>query len=404
MMEKYFYKARDINGNVSEGFFEGEEEEVLKFLDSQGLVPVHLSKSAPLLNIKHIERKLTSITKKELILFTSQLATMLRAGLSITRSLRAISVQTRNKRFRKALEDIENSLEKGRTFYNSLSLYPEYFDNIYIATVQIGEISGNLPSILFKIAENLEKEEELRLKIKNATLYPKIVITAIFIAVIVLIVFVIPRFAALYKGFKVDLPLPTKILIGISGFFSKYWMFIALAFMGVILVYMYLKNTRSGKQIYDPFLLKIPIIGDIVIKIIMTRFSRFFSMLFSSGVVITQILDLLGKVMDNVVFEKKLKEIKNHILNGMGFGEAVAQTGIFTPLTLEMINVGEETGALDEMLKRVSEFYESELDYTIKNLTTLIEPILLVFIFGMVLFLALSVFLPMWDMVKFVGK
>ncbi len=403
-MDKFFYRARDRNGNISEGYFEGMEDEVLRFLDSQGLIPVRLSKSAPLLDIRQIVRKFTHITRRELILFTTQLATMLKAGLSITRALKAIAVQTKNKRFRTALEDIESSLEKGRTFYNSLSFYPEYFDNIYVATVQIGEISGNLPDILFKIAENLEKEEDLRQKIKNATLYPKIVIGAIFVAVMVLIIFVIPRFAALYKGFRTELPLPTRILIGISGFFSKYWMLFALVLMGIVAFYLFLKNTRSGRRIYDPLILKIPIIGEIVVKIIMARFSRFFSLLFSSGVVITEILNLLSRVLDNVVFEKKLEEIKNNILGGAGLGDAIARTGIFTSLTLEMINVGEETGALDEMLKRVSEFYEGELDYTIKNLTTLIEPILLVFIFGMVLFLALSVFLPMWDMVKFVGK
>lgn len=403
-MPKFLYKARDKSGKVFQGYFEGEvEDDVLNFIDSQGLIPISISTSS-FFNINELSKKFSHITKKELILFSTQLGTMLKAGLPLTRSLRAIMAQIKNKRFRSALEEIIDAIEKGRTFYNSLALFPEFFDEIYIATVQIGEISGNLPDILFKLAENLEKEEDLRLKIKNATLYPKMVIGAIFVAIVILIVFVIPKFANLYKGFKTELPLPTRILIGISSFFSKYWYFVIIILTALFITYLLLKNTKQGRKIYDPFILKIPIIGEIVVKIIMVRFSRFFSLLFSSGVVITNILDLLQKVMGNLVYEKRILNIKNDILAGQSFGDAISRTGIFTPLTLEMIRVGEETGSLDEMLKKVSEFYESELDYTIKNLTSLIEPILLIFIFGMVLFLALSVFLPMWDMVKFVGK
>lgn len=404
-MPKYIYKATDRSGKIFEGYFDGEyEDDVLKFINSQGLIPISVRESSSIINIKDLSKKFTTISKRELILFSTQLATMLKARLPITRSLRAIVIQTRNKRFRAALEDIVSLIEKGRTFYNSLALYPEFFDDIYIATVQIGEISGNLSEILFKLAESLEKEEDLKQKIKNATLYPKMVIGAIILAVIILITFVIPKFANLYRGFNTELPLPTRILIAISDFFTKYWYLLLFIAFGLIIIYLLLKNTRKGREIYDPLLMRIPIIGEIVIKIIMARFSRFFSLLFSSGVVVTNILDLMQKVMGNVVFEKKISNIKTDILGGISLGEAIGRTGIFTPLTLEMINIGEETGSLDEMLKKVSEFYESELDHTIKNLTTLIEPVLLIFIFAMVLFLALSVFLPMWDMVKFVGK
>ncbi|MCX7991753.1 MAG: type II secretion system F family protein [Proteobacteria bacterium] len=403
-MPKFFYKAIDKSGKVFQGYFDGDlEDDVLSFIDSQGLIPISVNPASSI-NLKDLTSKFNRIAKKELVLFSTQLGTMLRAGLPLTRSLRAIMAQVKNKKFKLALEEITNAIERGRTFYNSLALFPEFFDEIYVATIQIGEISGNLPDILFKLAENLEKEEDLRSKIKNATLYPKMVIGAIVIAIIILIAFVIPRFADLYRGFKTELPLPTRILIALSGYFATYWYVLVLIFSGLVILYLLLKNTKRGREIYDPLILKIPIIGDISVKIIMVRFSRFFSLLFSSGVVVTNILDLLQKVMGNVLYEKKISNIKNDILSGQSLGEAISRTGIFTPLTLEMINVGEETGSLDEMLKKVSEFYESELDYTIKNLTSMIEPILLIFIFAMVLFLALSVFLPMWDMVKFVGK
>lgn len=400
-MPRFFYKARDKSGKVFKSFLEAERrEDVLGFLDTQGLIPIQIAlKSA--FSFDFLVDKFTSISKAELVLFSTQLATMLKAGLPITRSLKAITTQVKNKKFKAALVDIEELIEKGRTFYNALSQYPQYFDEVYIASVQIGEISGNMPEILNKLAEHIDKDLTLKQKIKNATLYPKLVFGAIIAAVIILITFVIPRFAAIYKGFKTELPLPTKMLIAGSDIFARYWpLFLAAAVLTYGL-YLFLKLTPRGRKIYDPAVLKLPIIGDIVLKMIMVRFARFFSLLFSSGVVITNILDLLLKVMGNVVFEEKLKQVKADILVGRSLGQAVGDTGFFTPLVLEMINVGEETGSLDEMLKKVSDFYENELDYTIKNLTTLLEPVMLVGIFGMVLFLALSVFLPMWDMVKF---
>ncbi len=400
-MAKFFYRARDVSGKVYENYLEASsKEDVLRILDNEGLIPVEV-KASSALSVKTIRDRFFTVSKTEIILFSTQLATMLKAGLPITRSLRAIKTQIKNKKFQDAVDEIVQSIEKGRTFYNALSKYPQIFDEIYIATVQIGEVSGNLAEILFRLAENIEKDESVKQKIKNATLYPKLVVAAILVAVIILITFVIPKFAALYQGFKTELPLPTRILIGVSNAFQTNWHIVMFVFGGLYAFFMYLKHTPSGRNIYDPLILKLPVIGELALKIIMVRFSRFFSLLFSSGVVITNILDLIEKTLGNVVFKRKVKAIKQDILAGVSLGEAVSRTGFFTPLVQEMINVGEETGSLDDMLKKVSDFYENELDYTIKNLTTLIEPILLVFIFGMVLFLALSVFLPMWDMIKF---
>lgn len=401
-MAKFLYKARDRAGKLVESFIDAPfKEDVFKIIDNEGLIPISV-KEATAFSLENIFRRFNKVSKTELILFTTQLATMLKAGLPITRALRAIMTQVKNKKFKEAIQNIVDSIEKGRTFYNALSLYPEFFDKIYVATVEIGEVSGNLSEILFKISENIEKDESVRQKIKNATLYPKLVLGAIFAAVMILLTFVIPRFAALYKGFRTELPLPTKILIGLATFTVNNWIYILLVFFCFVAFFLYLKHTSSGRKIYDPLILKIPIVGELVLKLIMARFSRFFSLLFSSGVVITNILDLIENTLNNVVFQEKIKKIKADVLAGVSLGEAVGKTGFFTSLVQEMVSVGEETGALDEMLQKVSDFYENELDYTIKNLTTLIEPIMLVVIFGMVLFLALSVFLPMWDMVKFV--
>jgi len=400
---RYFLKATDSEGKIVKKVLEAESlEEIIHIANVQGLIPIDISEEREGFKFSFVKDFFYTFSKTELILFTTQLATMLKAGLPITRALRAISLQVDNQKFAKALDDIRISVEKGRTFYNSLSMYPKYFDNVYVATVRIGEVSGNLSEILFKLAEHIEKDEEVKQKIKNATLYPKIVFLAIVAAIIILITFVIPKFAELYRSFRTELPLPTKILIAISDFFVKKWYIPGLLVVALIILYFYLTRTKSGKKIFHPILLKLPIFGMITKKIIMVRFSRFFSLLFSSGIVLTNILDLLKNIIDNVIFVEKLDIIKENVISGASLSQSVERTDFFTPLVQEMIAVGEETGGLDEMLKKVADFYENELDFTIKRLTTLLEPFMLIVIFGMVLFLALSVFLPMWDMVKFV--
>lgn len=402
-MPRYFLKATDSEGKIVKKVLEAESlEEIIHITNVQGLIPIDISEEREGFKFSFVKDFFYTFSKTELILFTTQLATMLKAGLPITRALRAISLQVDNQKFAKALDDIRISVEKGRTFYNSLSMYPKYFDNVYVATVRIGEVSGNLSEILFKLAEHIEKDEEVKQKIKNATLYPKIVFMAIVAAIIILITFVIPKFAELYRSFRTELPLPTKILIAISDFFVKKWYIPGFIVITLIILYFYLTRTKSGKKIFHPILLKLPVFGMITKKIIMVRFSRFFSLLFSSGIVLTNILDLLKNIIDNVIFVEKLDIIKENVISGASLSQSVERTDFFTPLVQEMIAVGEETGGLDEMLKKVADFYENELDFTIKRLTTLLEPFMLIVIFGMVLFLALSVFLPMWDMVKFV--
>ncbi len=402
-MPKFFLKAKDTEGKTVKKMIEAESlDEIIQIANIQGLIPIDIREQKETLNFNFISDFFYTFSKTDLILFTTQLATMLKAGLPITRALRAISQQVENKKFAKALDDIRMSIEKGRTFYNALSLYPNYFDDVYIATVRIGEVSGNLAEILFKLAEHIEKDEEVKQKIKNATLYPKIVFLAIITAIVILITFVIPKFAALYKSFRTELPLPTRILIAISDFFVQKWFVLVFLGLTIAVLYLYLTRTESGKKIFHPLLLKLHILGMVTKKIIMVRFSRFFSLLFSSGIVLTNILDLLKNIIDNVIFVEKLNIIKENVISGASLSQSVERTNFFTPLVQEMIAVGEETGGLDEMLKKVADFYENELDFTIKRLTTLLEPFMLIIIFGMVLFLALSVFLPMWDMVKFV--
>ncbi len=401
-MPKFLLKATNKKGEIVTKTLEAESfDEVVQICNIQGLIPIDV-KAKKEINFDFLNKIFFPFSKTDLILFTTQLATMLKAGLPITRAIRAISTQQENKKFALALEDIRSSIEKGRTFYNSLSMYPQFFDEVYIATVRIGEVSGNLSEILFKLSEHIEKDEEVRQKIKNATLYPKIVVGAIITAIVILISFVIPKFAQLYKSFRTELPWPTKMLIAISDFFINNWYVIFIFGMFVFFLYFYLTKTHSGKKILHPLLLKLPVFGTLIRKMVMVRFSRFFSLLFSSGIVITTILDLLKNTIDNVVFVEKLSIIKENIVTGASLSQSVEKTGFFTPLVQEMIAVGEETGSLDEMLKKVADFYENDLDFTIKRLTTLLEPAMLVVIFGMVLFLALSVFLPMWDMVKFV--
>jgi len=261
-----------------------------------------------------------------------------------------------------------------------------------------------LDNILDRLAAIKEKIQEINSKVKSATLYPKIVVGAIFAAIAILMTFVIPQFAKLYSGFKVPLPLPTKILIAASNFFSSYWYLLAVAVIAPFLIFRLYTKTEAGRYNWDRFKLKIPIFGPFSQKATMSRFARIFGALYRSGLPILQSLDIMSRVVDNKVISKAIKDIEGDIRAGKSLSEMMEKSRLFPPMVVQMVRVGEETGALDEMLDKVALYYDQEVEYTIRNLTTTLEPILLAFIFGMVLFLALAIFLPMWDIVKFVRR
>jgi MSHA biogenesis protein MshG len=321
-----------------------------------------------------------------------------RSGVPMMRSLQGLIESSQNPSLQEALRGVIENLEAGRDLSGAMAAYPDVFPNLMTRMVQVGENSGNLEQSFEQLADYLEFEKMTREQIKAAMRYPSFVIIAICIAMAILSLFVIPTFEKVFAGFGADLPLPTKIIMGISQFSVAYWPHILAALIATIFaVRRYLKTERGTLQ-WDRYKLKIPIVGSILLRSTLARFARSFSMGYGSGVPLVQALGFTARAIENAYLGGKLDEMRNHLERGETLTRSAASLEIFTPLVLQMLAVGEETGSVDTMLLEVAGFYEREVQYELKNLTSAIEPILIVVIGGMVLVLALGVFLPMWNL------
>lgn len=401
-MPQFTYRARNYDGNLITGRMEAPDTGAMeKNLSDQGLIPISIREAWWSVDTERFMSFFEKIRQDDLIIFTRQLGTMYGAGIPFVRTFRAVTEQTERDALKKVLEKVGSDVEKGETISQALSKHPEVFEELYVGMVEAGEAGGVLDKILERLANLLEKDAEIRSKIKSATLYPKIVVGAIFGAAAILVTFVIPKFAALYGNFKVSLPLPTRILMGISVFFSNYWYLAAIIIIAAVISFRTFIKTDRGRRWWDIVRIKFPIFGPLSHKASMSRFSMILGTLLKSGLPILMALEISGRALGNVILFDEVERIRSEIRAGKPLAVPMEEGGLFPSMVVQMVSVGEETGKLDDMLLKVSDHMTAEVDYTIRNLSTLIEPILLSVIFGMVLFLALALFLPMWDMVKF---
>lgn len=404
-MPNFRYKVRDRNGQAIAGVIDAPTAQAAgELLFKQGYFPIKIEES-PSGEYKGLSFSLSSLYKRfkrvkidELILFSQQLSTLYKAGLPLLTGLESLAEQAENKRLKPIIEDVSRQVEGGSSLYEALSRYPDIFSPIYINMVRAGETSGRLGESLDRFVTLAERELKTRQKVKEAMRYPKIVILSLVIAFAILITFVIPRFAQMFSRFNTPLPLPTRIMIGINSFFHTYWYFVLITLIGIPLFIKYYIKTERGKYLWDRLKTKIPIFGTLFLKIALSRFSYIFVLLNRSGVPILQTLEITSSTIDNVILSKSITEISLKIKEGMSLNEAMRESGRFTPLVIQMVSIGESSGTLDEMLMRVTEYYDLEVDNSIKKLSTYIEPTLTVFLGAVVLFLALAVFLPWWDM------
>ncbi|MDO8445069.1 MAG: type II secretion system F family protein [Deltaproteobacteria bacterium] len=402
-MPQFSYRARDYDGELITGRLEATDRGALeRDLGTQGLIPISVSEIRWAFDIERFKSSFERVSPDDLVIFTRQLGTMYRAGIPFVRTISAVAEQAESKALKKILTSVKADVEGGSTFANALSRHPKVFNELYVSMVEAGEAGGMLDKILERLSTLLEKDLEIKAKIKSATLYPKIVVGAIIGAAAILVTFVIPKFAALYGNFKVALPLPTRILVSISIFFSKYWYLIAIIAIAAVLSFRFFIKTGRGRAWWDWVRLKFPVFGPLSLKGSMSRFSMILGTLLKSGLPILMALEISGRTVGNVIISAEVERIRNEIRGGRPLAAPMEESGLFPPMMTQMVSVGEETGQLDEMLLKVADHLNSEVDYTIRNLSTLIEPMLLSVIFGMVLFLALALFLPMWDMVKLV--
>ena len=404
-MPNFLYRARDKHGELVTGRLEAASvEESEAALDKMGLIPIRVRKDSSSFRLPDFKNLFDKTPQQDVIMFSRQLATLFGAGVPLTRALFSLERQASTDNFRKIVKSIREDVEAGVSLAVSFRRFPQAFTELYCSMIEAGEAGGILEAVLQRLALLLEKNSENRGKVKSATLYPKIVIVGVVIAVIILMSFVVPRFAKLYSSFKIELPLPTRMLISISGFFANYWYLVIIAAVGFFLAIRMYFRTEGGKDFRDRMVLKVPVFGPIVLKSVLSRFSMVLGSLYQSGLPILQSLDIVSRAVDNRTIAREVKRIEDEVRAGKSLSAELAKSEQFPPMIVQMVTVGEETGNLDEMLGKISEYYDREIETSIRNLTTTLEPILLAFVFVIVLFLALAIFLPMWDIIKVVKR
>lgn len=402
-MARYRYRARRRDGSEAQGILEAASRDAAaQRLMAQGLIPLALSETTRGAK-KHTPLRFLQPqpTIADLLLFTRQFYSLTKAGIPILTGLLRIAENTPNPILAEALRQTVTDLQSGRSLAASLARHPKIFPTLYIAMVRVGEESGKLEEALLRLSENLERDRTTVMRIKSALRYPVIVLVAAGVAIGVLTTFVIPAFAGIFASMKAELPLPTRIILAVSHFMANYW-WLVLALLGAgYLSFRRWTASGPGRYWWDRTKLRIPKIGDIVLRATLARFARSFAMAIAAGVPITQALFSVARATDNDYLAEKILTMLNGIERGETLLGAATRTGIFTPIVLQMLAIGEETGRIDEMMTEVAEFYEREVDYDIEHLSDLIEPVMIVILGGLVLVLALGIFLPMWEMLSF---
>ncbi len=382
---------------------ESEKAVVVK-LEQMGYIPISilLSKTDQAFDV--FWDIFQGVKSSELNMFTRLLFTLQRAGLPLLSSLNALREQTLNKRLKDTIEQIAMDIEGGSNLSSALARHPKVFDDLYVSMIRSGEASGKLSEILERLAILGEHDEKVRLRVKSAMKYPVIIVSGIIIGFLALVTLVVPRFQDLYSQFTTALPLPTQILLGINTMVTKFWWLMILSVAGAVFSFKKIIKNAKGMFWWDNVRLKIPIVGPLLLKLIMSRFCRIMGTLLRSGVPILQILDLVAGTVGNVVIVQVMDKVKKSVNEGSGMLEPMKASGMFPVVVTQMVAAGEETGKLDDLLLHVADYYDSEVAYTIDNFVSLIEPIL-IFVLGIgVLFMALGVFLPMWSLMDLFKK
>ena len=401
-MPTFQYTGRDNQGQAVNGNIEANSADaVASQLLSTGITPLNIDQAqeeekSNNLNFDFSKNK--KPTLDDLVLFSRQMYTLMHAGVPIIRSITGLAETTRNQVLQKTLHKIRQEIEAGHELSVALAQHPDIFSHLFVSMVQVGENTGNLDEVFLQISGYLEREKNTRDQIKAAMRYPMFVIIAITIAMFIINMFVIPTFAKVFAGFGAELPLPTRILLSVSEFTVNYWYIITALIIAAIFSFRYYIKTENGHWQWDRILTRIPLIGSIILRATLARFARSFSMALSAGVPLVTGLTLVSRAVDNIYVGGHIADMRNGVERGDSLTRTAAATEMFTPLIIQMLTVGEETGNVDDMLEEVANFYDREVDYDVKNLTSAIEPILIVFIGAMVLVLALGVFLPMWDL------
>jgi MSHA biogenesis protein MshG len=410
-MPAFSYRGRNGAGDIVNGVLEGATSgAVADLLFGSGVTPLEI-KPAPASALKKKDDKgnglnlfAPKILHVDILLFTRQLYTLMKAGVPIMRALAGLQDSSTNPAMKNVLGQIRESLDSGRELSMSLARQPKYFSPFYLAMVRVGEMTGRLEEVLLRLFDHMEFERFMREQVKSALRYPSFVIMAMAVAMFVVNIWVIPAFAKVFEGFGAELPLMTRILIGFSNFMVNWWHAIIAAVVLAGFAFKSWTATPGGRYTWDKLKMRIPIAGKIVQKATLARFARSFALASRSGVPVIQALTTVAQTVDNDYIADKVNQMRNQVERGESVLRAAITAGAFTPVVLQMIAVGEESGSLDEMMEEISAMYQSEVEYELKTLAQQIEPILIVMLGAMVLVLALGIFLPLWDLGKVAMK
>lgn len=411
-MPVYQYRGRHIDGAAAQGKIEANDRSaVVVQLEQQSIIPIHIelqSKGASLvsgrqkrsLQLSYFEK----VTLDELIMLSRQLASLTRAGVPIVNSLKGLSDTVTNKTIASGLAGVAENLEKGQELSTAMAKYPNIFSELFVSMVRIGENTGRIDDAFSQMSNYLALERKTLRNLKQATRYPLFVLSAITVAIAIINIFVIPSFKDVFDSLGGSLPWQTVVLISLSDFWLAYWLHMLAGASAVGFFFHRWKKSDEGRLTWDKSKFKIPLVGRIFYRAALARFARTFSVVLGAGMPIEKGLSVVSKAVDNQYVGSKIEQMRIAIERGEGFTSAAKRTAMFSPLIMQMLAVGEETGRVDEMLAEVADFYEEEVEYRLLNLSSAIEPILISIIGGLVLVLALGVFLPLWDLSSTVNR
>lgn len=396
-MAEFVYKAKDMQGNDHVGSIQSPDlHSSAAILRKKGLVVISLKAKQEAGN-SFLGRMFNRVGFSDLVILTRQLATMVSAGLVLSEAIDILEEQQTNKTLKKALADISQDIKGGLTLAQALGRHPSIFPRLYVNLVKSGESSGKLDSVLLQMADGLEKQREFQARVKGAMVYPVVILTMMGVVSIIMMVFVIPKLLTLYQQSAIELPLPTKILIGTSNFFIRFWWLMIICIVGIVIGFKRWNKTPEGNLFLGKLILKFPVLGKVVTNVILTNFNRTFGLLTSAGIPLLESIGIVSDLTDNPVFKKVLREAYSGVEKGLPLSSLLTSSAL-PRIISQMVKVGEETGKVDEIFFKLADYFESESEHMLKNLTVAIEPIVLVILGIGVGFLVLSIILPIYKL------
>jgi type IV pilus assembly protein PilC len=402
MPNTYDYKVRDKAGKLITGQLAGDSELLVqRKLREMGMTPVEVKKAGTGLKME-INLRPGRVKLKQIAVFARQFATMVNSGLPILRALSILADQSESKELRKILVEVRTDVEQGSSLSGALAKHPKAFNNLFVSMIRAGETGGVLDDVLLQLAEQIEKEVQLRRQIKSAMTYPIVVVILVVLIMSAMLLFIVPQFETIYATLEGDLPVPTKLLLAVSRAFTKYWWLVIGVCVGATFALRRYKKTASGRARVDAIKIRVPVFGPLFHKVALARFASTMGMLLRAGVPILQGLDIVKETVNNRVLAVAVDDVKSSVREGESIAKPLSKHAVFPPMVVQMMAVGEETGAVDTMLDKVAEFYNQEVEATVEALTSLIEPLLIAIIGGAVGAAVVALYMPMFNIINII--